>query len=85
MGIELEAKSASELSLMDDNKVLQIWEEKANQRAAVENNKAKDERARAHEERDHTYEAEKKVAEAIERAEEAEGKATKSVDFEGLS
>lgn len=47
MGVELEAKYASELSLMDDNKILKAWGEKANEQAAMENKRVKDERALA--------------------------------------
>lgn len=63
IGVEVEAKAASELTLLDDNKALKIRRDKASQRMEVEKRRAKEERARAEEERAQAVEAINKVDE----------------------
>lgn len=88
MGVELEVKSASELKLMDDNKVPRIWGEIASQQEEDEKKKVEEERARAKEERAKATEAIKKVKEAnmrvkeaMKRVEEAEVKAIRAIEI----
>lgn len=64
MGMKLETKLASELSLMEDNKALKIQREKAYQWATIEKKKTEEEGARADE-------ATKRVGEATKRTKQA--------------
>lgn len=81
MGIELEAKLALELRLMDDNEVLKMPEKKACQRVATAKKKAEEERAWAEEERTRADDVVKRAEEATKRAEEAKAKAIIVVDL----
>lgn len=81
MGIELEAESASELRLMDDNEALKVWGDKAYQRAVAEKKMADDEHVRAQDERARAEEAGKRADEAIKRMEEAEARMIKAVEL----
>lgn len=80
IGVELEAKSISKLSLMDNNKFLKRMGENVNEWATMEKKKAKDEWTLAEEERAQASVVEK-AEEATKWAEEVEIKAVNAVEF----
>lgn len=80
MGMELNASLSYEQRLQEEIKALRVWEEKANQRAELEKQRAHEEHARIREAIQKVKKANCWAKDAIQRANEAEVKAIKAVE-----